>query len=52
MDSLKLMEALNEAIRILNKARREASTGSVTIWRMIDHASNHLDLQLAEMLAA
>ena len=48
--TLAQMEAINEAIAILNTLRSKAALGSTVIWRVLDHAANHLDKELKAAL--
>jgi hypothetical protein len=50
METLQLIQGLDAAIRILNEARSNAAAGSLTVWRMISHASEHLDRQIEELI--
>jgi hypothetical protein len=52
LDTLSIIEAINEAIQIVRHARKQLAGGSLTIWRMTDHAETHLDNQIRELLAA
>jgi hypothetical protein len=46
------LELLQEAIRLVNRIRvQELSAGSTTLWRLLLHAEQHLDAQLASALA-
>jgi hypothetical protein len=53
MDQLTLIQALDEAIRIISTARTAGhlAAGSTAIWRISDHAANHLDKQINALLA-
>ena len=53
MDTLQLIESLDEAIRIISAARvaGRLAAGSTSIWRISDHACTHLDKQIKELLA-
>ena len=49
--SLIELESLQEAISLLIRIRgRELSAGSITLWRLLLHAGQHLDTQLASAL--
>jgi hypothetical protein len=50
--SLIELESLREAIRLVNRIRvRELSAGSITLWRLLLHAEQHLDARVAKALA-
>jgi pyruvate/2-oxoglutarate/acetoin dehydrogenase E1 component len=53
MDNLTLIQSLDEAIRIISAARTagKLAAGSSAIWRIADHAENHLDKQIKDLLA-
>jgi hypothetical protein len=51
MTNLAKLEALNEAIILLGEARRELAEGSMTLWQIVNHAKNHLEKQMVELLA-
>jgi hypothetical protein len=53
MDNLILIQSLDEAIRIISAARMAGrlAAGSTAIWRLSDHAENHLDKQINALLA-
>jgi hypothetical protein len=53
MDNLILIQSLDEAIRTIAAARiaGNLAAGSTAIWRMSDHAENHLDKQISALLA-
>jgi hypothetical protein len=53
MDNLTLIQSLDEAIRIISAARTagKLASGSSAIWRIADHAENHLDKQIKDLLA-
>jgi hypothetical protein len=53
MDNLILIQSLDEAIRIISAARMAGNlaAGSTAIWRLSDHAVNHLDKQIKALLA-
>ena len=50
--SLIELQSLEEAIRIVNRIRvNQLSAGSITLWRLLLHAEQHLDAQVAKALA-
>jgi hypothetical protein len=49
--SLIELQSLQEAIRLLIRIRRDLAAGSTTLWRLLLHAGQHLDQQLAKALA-
>ena len=50
--SLIELESLREAIRLVNRIRvKELSAGSITLWRLLLHAEQHLDARVAKALA-
>lgn len=53
MDTLQLIQSIDEAIRIISTARTTGrlASGSSAIWRLSDHAESHLDKQIKELLA-
>lgn len=53
METFELIASLDEAIRIISAARiaGHLAAGSTAIWRLSDHATNHLDAQIKELLA-
>jgi hypothetical protein len=51
MDSLILIQSLDEAIRIIMAARKPLAGGSLALWSLLDRAENHLDMQIKELLA-
>jgi hypothetical protein len=51
MDSLEIIQGINEAIKILQKANRQTAAGAPSIWKLVEHAEGHLDKQIAEFLA-
>jgi hypothetical protein len=51
METLDLIQALNEATKILKQANRECAGDSLAIWRLTDHAEQHIDKQIRELLA-
>jgi hypothetical protein len=40
------LRALDDALRILRAVKKELAPGSTTIWRIVDHACEHLEEQL------
>jgi hypothetical protein len=48
--SLIELESLQEAIALLNLSRSEVAAGSLTVWRILKHATEHLDRHLAAAL--
>jgi hypothetical protein len=44
------LRSLDDAIRILVTARKALAPGSLTLWRMLDHAGAHLESQIAALL--
>jgi hypothetical protein len=53
MEDLILIQSLDEAIRTISTARMAGNlaAGSTAIWRISDHAVNHLDKQIKDLLA-
>ncbi len=51
MDNLKLIESLDEAIRILQKSMAQTSSGAPAIYLKAKHAQDHLNSQVKELLA-
>jgi hypothetical protein len=45
------IQAIDDAIRILNQAAQEASHGSTAVWRIIEHARRYLDAQITMSLS-
>jgi hypothetical protein len=52
LETLQIIQGLDAAIRILNSARSSAAAGSLTVWRLLDHAAGHLDKQIEALLKA
>jgi hypothetical protein len=50
VDTLDIIKALDDAIRILLVARRGALEGSDAIWKKINHAQGSLDKQIKELM--
>lgn len=50
MENIEICTALDDAIRIIIKARGPLSSGSTAIWTLLLHAENHLDSQIKEIL--
>lgn len=50
LDSHALIAGLDAAIRIIIKTRSELACGSQALWNKLNHAENHLDRQIAELL--
>ena len=42
------LKSLDDAMRILRRLRRELAPGSLTVWKIVDHACNHLERQIHE----
>lgn len=51
MENLQIIEALDEAIRILQNRKNTLAGGSFTLWRIVDHSIDYLDKQIKELLA-
>ena len=51
METLDLILALNEATKILREANRKCTGDSFAIWRLTDHAEQHIDKQIRALLA-
>jgi hypothetical protein len=51
MDTLILIESLDQAIRILAKAKAQTASGASAIYCKVLHAENHLNDQVKELLA-
>ena len=51
METLKAIEGINEAIKTIHHAKRDLASGSITLWRILNHAENHLDKQIKDLLA-
>jgi hypothetical protein len=51
MNDLDLMQGLQDASRILNRARFDLSDGTMCLWQMVAHAQEHLDKQMRVLLA-
>jgi hypothetical protein len=45
------IQAIDDAIRVLNQAAREASNGSTAVWRIIEHARRYLETQITMSLS-
>ena len=50
METIQIIQALNDAIKIIIPLRNSAACGSTIIWRMLRHAEDHLDKQIEELL--
>jgi hypothetical protein len=52
LDSLALMQSLDSSIQLLAKVRMSLDPdGSMAIWRVLNHAAQHLETQLERLLA-
>lgn len=40
------LRSLDDAVRVLRALRKELAPGSLAIWRLIDHASKHIEQQI------
>jgi hypothetical protein len=45
------IKAMDDAIRILNRAATKLASGSTAIWRIVDEARHHLEVQLERQLS-
>jgi hypothetical protein len=52
MDSLQLVNGMNDAIKLLTLTRCELATGAFRLWQLVSHAEKYLNSQIAELLAA
>lgn len=50
MTTLEIMEALQDAHRILRKLLVELADGSPAVWNILYHATLHLNLQMKDAL--
>ena len=50
MDSMQIINALSEAITILNSARSQLSKAPIELWQIPDHAASHLGKQIKVLL--
>lgn len=50
MTNLQEMQALQDAHRIIRKLAVEASTGTIAMWRILDHANQHINRQMTDRL--
>ena len=46
------LRAVDDAVRILRNLRKALAPGSLTVWKIVDHATQYLECQLREALAA
>jgi hypothetical protein len=44
------LRSLDDALRLLRKFRKDLAPGSLTIWRIVDHACKHIEDQIAAEL--
>ena len=51
LTDLQLITGMDEAIQLLIRKRQSVAGGSMTIWRMMTHAIDHLDTQIAVLMA-
>ena len=51
LTDLQLITGMDEAIQLLIRKRQAVAGGSMTIWRMLTHAIDHLDQQIADLMA-
>lgn len=51
METLEIIQGMDEAVRILKKAGFELCGGSHALWSLVDHAEQHLNKQIRELLA-
>jgi hypothetical protein len=51
MSTLEKMQALQDAYGILNGLTSQASSGTMPVWRKLDHARNYLDQTMRGLLA-
>ena len=51
METLDLMNALQDAWRILDKNRSEVAAGTLPVYQKLRHAQNHLDNEMRLLLA-
>ena len=52
MTNLTEMQAVQEAYETLMRVRASLSSGTLAIWRIVDHAAKHLDTRMSELIAA
>jgi hypothetical protein len=51
METIEIIEGINDAIKILDVSRGALSGGSQAIWNLAYHATKHLDKQITDLLA-
>jgi hypothetical protein len=44
------LRSLDEAVRLLREFRHDLAPGSLSVWKIIDHACKHLDSQIRAAL--
>jgi hypothetical protein len=45
------LRSLDDAVRLLRKLRKELSSGSLTVWRIVDHACKHIEHEIKAELS-
>lgn len=50
MTNLQEMQALQDAHRIIRKLACEAASGTVAVWRILDHANQHINSRMTDLL--
>lgn len=51
LETAALIAGIDAAIRIIIRTRGELASGSQALWDKLNHAENHLDKQIRELLA-